>query len=140
MILVVAFLVRIYWALIGNHHARSIFYAPVLSGAWWRGFGSQVAYYLFLKKESDLWVGHNPVAQAAMFFMFTLGTLFMIVTGLALYAEQWGWGTAWMTLVRVGVRRVRRSADGAHAAPPRDVVPAAVRVDPHRTWCSARTS
>ena len=96
MILVVAFLVRIYWAIIGNHHARSIFYVPVFSGAWWRGFFSQTAYYLFLKKESDLWVGHNPVAQFAMFFIFTLGTLFAIVTGLALYAEQWGWGLPWM--------------------------------------------
>ncbi len=96
MILVVAFLVRLYWAIMGNHSARAIFYVPFWSGEWWRGFFSQVSYYLFLKKESDLWVGHNPVAQAAMFFMFTLGTLFLIVTGMALYAEQWGWGTYWM--------------------------------------------
>ncbi len=96
MILAVAFLVRIYWAIMGNHSARAIFYVPFWSGEWWRGFFSQVSYYLFLKKESDLWVGHNPVAQAAMFFMFTLGTLFLIVTGLALFAEQWGWGTSWM--------------------------------------------
>ena len=81
---------------VGNHSARSIFYVPFWSGAWWRGFWSQVAYYLFLKKESDLWVGHNPVAQAAMFFMFTLGAIFISVTGLALFAEQWGWGTSWM--------------------------------------------
>ena len=44
-------------------------------------------------RNRELWVGHNPLAQIAMFAMFTLGTLFMIVTGLALYAEQWGWGT-----------------------------------------------
>ena len=31
-----------------------------------------------------------------MFFMFTLGTLFLIVTGFALYAEQWGSGTSYM--------------------------------------------
>jgi Ni/Fe-hydrogenase 1 B-type cytochrome subunit len=96
-LLMVAFLVRIYWAIAGNQSARSIFYVPVWSGAWWRGFFSQVQYYLFLKKESDLWVGHNPAAQAATFLMFTLGTTFMIVTGMALYAEQWGWGTGYMT-------------------------------------------
>jgi len=90
--------VRIYWAIVGNHHARSIFLPPFLNGAWWRGMWSQLRYYLFLKNESDLWVGHNPLAQAAMFFMYTLGTLFMIVTGLALYSEQWGWGTLPMTL------------------------------------------
>ena len=97
MIFAVAFLVRIYWAFVGNHHARAIFYAAVLErGMVARLLRARWRYYLFLKKESDLWVGHNPVAQAAMFFMFTLGTLFMIVTGLALYAEQWGWGTSWM--------------------------------------------
>ena len=42
-VLVVAFLVRIYWAFVGNHIARSIFYLPFWSGAWWRGFWSQVA-------------------------------------------------------------------------------------------------
>ena len=97
-VFIVAFAVRIYWAFVGNHHARSIFLPPFLSGAWWRGFFSQLRYYLFLKRESDLWVGHNPIAQAAMFFMYTLGTLFMIVTGLALYCEQWGWGTLPMRL------------------------------------------
>lgn len=96
MIFVVALLVRIYWVVVGNRSARSIFYIPFWSGAWWRGFGRQVAYYLFLKKESDLWVGHNPVAQAAMFFMFTLGAIFISITGLALFSEQWGWGTSWM--------------------------------------------
>ncbi len=96
VILAVAFLVRIYWAIIGNHHARSIFYVPFWSGEWWKGLIDQGAYYLFLRRESHLWVGHNPMAQAAMFFMFTLGALFLIVTGMALYAEQWGWGTYWM--------------------------------------------
>jgi Ni/Fe-hydrogenase 1 B-type cytochrome subunit len=95
-LIVVAFLVRVYWVIVGNHSARSIFYVPFWSGAWWSGFFSQLRYYLFLKKESDLWVGHNPVAQAAMFFMFTLGMIFMIITGMALYAEQWGWGTGYM--------------------------------------------
>ncbi len=98
-VFVVAFVVRLYWAFVGNHHARSIFLPPFFSGAWWRGMFSQGKYYLFLKRESDLWVGHNPLAQAAMFFMFTLGTIFIIVTGLALYAEQWGWGLLPMQLM-----------------------------------------
>ena len=97
-VFIVAFAVRIYWAFVGNHHARSIFLPPFFSGAWWRGLFGQLRYYLFLKRESDLWVGHNPIAQAAMFFMYTLGTLFMIVTGLALYSEQWGWGLLPMQL------------------------------------------
>jgi Ni/Fe-hydrogenase 1 B-type cytochrome subunit len=93
-----AFVVRIYWAIVGNHHARSIFLPPFLSGAWWRGLLRQTGYYLFVRPEADLWVGHNPLAQLAMFLMYTLGTLFMIVTGFALYSEQWGWGSVPMNL------------------------------------------
>ncbi len=96
MIFMVAFLVRIYWALVGNRTSRAIFLPPVWNLRWWKGLFSQLAYYLFLRKEPNLWVGHNPLAQLAMFLMYTLGTIFMIVTGLALYAEQWGWGTPWM--------------------------------------------
>jgi Ni/Fe-hydrogenase 1 B-type cytochrome subunit len=97
-VFIVVFAVRIYWAFVGNHHAHSIFLPPFFSGAWWRGLLSQLRYYLFLKSESDLWVGHNPIAQLAMFLMYTLGALFIILTGLALYSEQWGWGTLPMQL------------------------------------------
>ena len=34
-----------------------------------------------------------------MFAMYTLGTIFIILTGFALYAEQWGWGTTPMNLI-----------------------------------------
>jgi Ni/Fe-hydrogenase 1 B-type cytochrome subunit len=98
-IFIVAFVVRVYWAFVGNHHARSIFLPPFFSGAWWRGMLSQFRYYVFLKRESDLWVGHNPLAQFAMFLMYTLGTIFMIITGLALYSQQWGWGLVPMNLM-----------------------------------------
>jgi len=99
MIFAVAFLVRVYWAIVGNHSARAIFLPPVWNGSWWKGLFDQMGYYLFLKKESALWVGHNPLAQIAMFAMYTLGTIFIIITGFALYAEQWGWGTLPMTLM-----------------------------------------
>ena len=99
MVFAVTFVVRIYWAFVGNHSSRALFVVPVWSGSWWRGFFDQMLYYLFLKKESKLWVGHNPLAQFAMFAMYALGTIFIIVTGLALYAEQWGWGTLPMNLM-----------------------------------------
>lgn len=98
MILIVAFVVRLYWAFAGNHHARGIFMPPLWSGSYWSGMFSQAAYYLFLRRESERWVGHNPLAQTAMFFMFTLGTLVLIFTGLGLYAQGYGWGSGWMNL------------------------------------------
>ena len=93
MVFAVFFAVRIYWAIVGNHSSRAIFVPPVWSASWWKGLFGQMGYYLFLRRESELWVGHNPLAQIAMFAMYTLGSIFIIVTGLALYAEQWGWGT-----------------------------------------------
>jgi Ni/Fe-hydrogenase 1 B-type cytochrome subunit len=99
MIFTVTFVVRLYWAFVGNHAARAIFIPPVWNGGWWRGLFDQAAYYLFLRKESKLWVGHNPLAQLAMFAMYVLGTIFIIVTGFALFAEQWGWGTTPMNLM-----------------------------------------
>jgi Ni/Fe-hydrogenase 1 B-type cytochrome subunit len=93
MVFAVFFLVRVYWAIVGNHSSRAIFIPPLWNGNWWKGLFGQMGYYLFARRESELWVGHNPLAQIAMFAMYTLGSIFIIVTGLALYAEQWGWGT-----------------------------------------------
>jgi Ni/Fe-hydrogenase 1 B-type cytochrome subunit len=33
-----------------------------------------------------------------MFGMFTLGTIVLILTGLGLYAQGYGWGSGWMNL------------------------------------------
>jgi Ni/Fe-hydrogenase 1 B-type cytochrome subunit len=97
-VFVVAFVVRLYWAIAGNHHARAIFLPPVWSGSWWSGMFRQGLYYLFMKKEPPLWIGHNPLAQLAMFAMYVLGTFVIILTGLSLFAEQYGWGSTWMNL------------------------------------------
>jgi len=92
----ILFIVRAYWAIVGNHHARSIFVPPVWSLSWWNGMWRQGLYYAFILKKSPEWVGHNPMAQIAMFFMYTLGTILIIITGFGLYAQQWGWGDSWM--------------------------------------------
>lgn len=86
-ILAVAFLGRIYWAFLGNHHARQLFYMPFWRKGYWREVIYEIRWYLFLAREPKKYVGHNPLAQLAMFFFFTLGVVWMIVTGFALYAE-----------------------------------------------------
>jgi len=80
----------------GSGSSQAIFVPPVWSGEWWSGLFSQMAYYPFLRKEPHHWVGHNPLAQLAMFAMFVLGAIVIILTGFSLYAEQYGWGSAWM--------------------------------------------
>ncbi len=86
-ILTIGFFGRIYWAIVGNHHARQLFYVPILNKRWWREVVFEIKWYLFLEREPKKYVGHNPLAQIAMFFFMTLGITFMIITGWALYAE-----------------------------------------------------
>jgi len=93
MILTVGFAGRMYWAIVGNHHARQMFYLPILNGTWWREILFEIRWYLFLEKKPKKYVGHNPLAQLAMFMYITVGVLVMIITGLALYAEGAGQGS-----------------------------------------------
>ena len=89
----IGFAVRIYWALVGNRYAREIFYLPFWRANWWQGLFHELKFYLFLTRKQDKMLGHNPLAQAAMFFLNTLMTLFMIVTGFALYGQGLGEGS-----------------------------------------------
>lgn len=93
MILTVFFLGRIYWAFAGNQHAKQLFYVPFWRGSYWREVLVEIRWYLFLEREPRKYVGHNPLAQLAMFCFFTLGVTFMTVTGMALYAEGAGQGS-----------------------------------------------
>ena len=97
-ILGVGFLLRLYWALVGNKYARELFLPRVWSGEWRHEFWKTLRWYLFLEHESLREVGHNPLAQTAMFLMFVFGVIFQIVTGFALYGEgAGGWSHALFT-------------------------------------------
>lgn len=86
-VLAIGFLARIYWAIVGNHHARQLFRLPFWRGDWWYEVWFELRWYLFLEPNPKKYIGHNPLAQLAMFFFMTLGLTFMILTGFALYAE-----------------------------------------------------
>jgi len=94
----IGFAVRIYWAVVGNRYAREIFILPVFNMEWWKGLLHEIKFYLFLTRKQDKTLGHNPLAQVAMFFLNTLMTLFMIITGFALYGEGLGSGS-WADLL-----------------------------------------
>ena len=91
----VFFVMRVIWAFLGNRYSRELFVLPVamLRREWWRGTWGQMRYYLFLDREGRSWPGHNPLAAAGMFFMYLVGTVFMICTGFALYGEGLGRGS-----------------------------------------------
>jgi Ni/Fe-hydrogenase 1 B-type cytochrome subunit len=86
-IFAIGFVFRMYWALVGNHHARQLFYIPVWRSQWWREVLTELRWYLFLERRPKKYIGHNPLAQLAMYFFITLGSVFMIFTGFALYGE-----------------------------------------------------
>ena len=94
-ILALMFLFRIYWAFVGNHHARQLFLPPLWSGKWWREILFEARWYAFIEPTPKKYVGHNPLAQFAMFTLFVLPLIVMILTGFALYAEGQGTDTWW---------------------------------------------
>lgn len=83
----VGLLGRLYWAFVGNHHARELFTLPVFSGAYWREVLTMLKWYAFIIPRPSRYVGHNPLARAAMFFGFFFLSLFMLASGFALYGE-----------------------------------------------------
>ncbi len=87
MIFTVVLLMRIYWAFVGNHYSRELFIVPVWRKSWWQGVWYEIRWYLFLAKRPSADIGHNPIAQAAMFGYFLM-SVFMIITGFALYSEH----------------------------------------------------
>lgn len=100
----IGFVGRLYWHFVGNEWAKQLFVPAFHKASYWRGLVDQVMWYLFLSNKPRQYVGHNPLANTAMFLMFTLMGLWMIVSGFALYAEGLGrdsWAAAmfgWVTI------------------------------------------
>ena len=68
-------------------YSRELFIVPVWRKSWWQGVWYEIRWYLFLAKRPSADIGHNPIAQAAMFGYFLM-SVFMIITGFALYSEH----------------------------------------------------
>ena len=94
----IGFVVRIYWAFVGNKYSRELFILPIFNRKWWAGLVHEIKYYLFLTRDVEKIKGHNPLAQSAMWVFNVLLGLFMIISGFALYGEGLGvgsWADSW---------------------------------------------
>lgn len=83
----IGLLFRIYWAFAGSIYARELFYLPIWSRRWSVQLLRQLAWTMFLRRRPDKFAGHNPLARLALFFLFLLPSLFLSLTGFAMYAE-----------------------------------------------------
>jgi len=81
---------RIWWAFVGNHHARELFWLPLFQKAYWREIIGMLKWYAFISPRPGRYVGHNPLARFAMVFGFVTTSVFMVVTGFAMYGEGAG--------------------------------------------------
>ncbi|MBB4843746.1 Ni/Fe-hydrogenase 1 B-type cytochrome subunit [Paucibacter oligotrophus] len=86
-LLAIGLIGRLYWALVGNHHARELFWVPIFQKAYWHEVVGMLKWYAFLSPRPGQYVGHNPLARFAMFFLFLLTSIFMVFTGFAMYGE-----------------------------------------------------
>jgi Ni/Fe-hydrogenase 1 B-type cytochrome subunit len=86
--LIAAFIVRLYWFFMGNRWAGWREFVPT-NRPQLDGLFNQLRYYLFLKRDPSMRVGHNPLAgitYVAIYFLI----LIEILTGLVLYNHVLG--------------------------------------------------
>ncbi len=86
-IFAIGFLGRIYWAFVGNYHAREMFSVPIFTSLYWKEMVSMIKWYTFIRPYPNRYVGHNPIARLSMFLGFVVMAFFMIITGFAMYGE-----------------------------------------------------
>ncbi|MBM7865739.1 Ni/Fe-hydrogenase, b-type cytochrome subunit [Heliobacterium gestii] len=84
-VFIAAYHFRLYWAFVGNEYARSHHWP--WQKEFWLEFFDVLLSYLFLKHHHDEHLGHNPVANLAYFGFIMVGSVFMSITGLAMYGE-----------------------------------------------------
>jgi Ni/Fe-hydrogenase 1 B-type cytochrome subunit len=70
-VLIGAFALRVYWFFKGNFWARWSAYIPIHREQW-RGMGSMLEFYSFLRFEPGHRVGHNPLAALTYFIVYLL--------------------------------------------------------------------
>ncbi len=91
-IFAIGFLGRLYWVFAGNAHAKQIFYLPIHKLRWWGEVIFELKWYMFMVKQPKKYIAHNPLARVMMFTFAVWGSIYMILTGFALYSEGEGSG------------------------------------------------
>ncbi len=84
-------IIRFYWGIAGNRHARIMGYFPITKKHWKEIYGMIMAEILLIKLHAPEVIGHNALAMVSYLGLFVL-SLVQAATGFALYAsmsESW---------------------------------------------------
>ncbi len=87
LVLCIAMACRLLWAFFGNVVSRQIFIVKIWEKSWWVGLWENLKWYAFCTTKPDVRLGHNPLAQAAMFCII-LVIFFMCFSGLGIYQAK----------------------------------------------------
>ena len=105
--------VRAYLAIVGDKYARGLFVVPVWRGVYWKRLWHEVKFYLLLTRKTGKSIGHNPLAQFAMWIFNVFVAFFMVCTGFALYSQGTGAGSwadtlfGWVFVLQASSQTVR---------------------------------
>ena len=83
--LISAFVLRIYWGLVGNRFSRWVTMLPITKKRW-GGVFVEIKDLLLPKGRLRVYTGHSPLANIGYLILY-LGVFFSIVTGLTLHAH-----------------------------------------------------
>lgn len=93
-VLSAAFLLRLYWGVVGNRFCRWTSMLPLRKQRW-LAMGEEIKYLLRPKGAFHIYTGHAPLANLSYLVLY-LGIFFSIVSGFTLYAQAqysplWRW-------------------------------------------------
>lgn len=86
----VLWVMRVWWAVVGNRFAHQLFVPPIWSQRWLEGLFYQLSWNLFLHGRAQRYIGLNPLAHITMLVAFVAPSILLVITGYAMYAEVAG--------------------------------------------------
>jgi Ni/Fe-hydrogenase 1 B-type cytochrome subunit len=93
-IMIAVWIVRFYWALVGNKYAQWRVFFPYTKEGF-KKMWHVIKYDIFLQNEKEynfknISIGHNPIAAVSYFILFLMSFI-MILTGFAMYSPTATW-------------------------------------------------
>jgi Ni/Fe-hydrogenase 1 B-type cytochrome subunit len=88
--LAVLWVLRLWWAAVGNDFARQLFFPGIWSRAWVRGLTGQIRWNLFLDSRACRYIGMNPLGHLTIIALFMMPLVVLMVTGFGMLAEVAG--------------------------------------------------